>query len=120
LSGVWIGNFTQDREPTMWNMKMTLSQKGEFIDGISVHEPIVNGVIAASVTYDLKGTLSNNVFEFMEGKMLERNASSSWNFCNISGKLNLGNSGKYKVLRGYWECTYQGERFFGKVILRKQ
>jgi hypothetical protein len=120
LSGVWIGKFTQNREPTTWNMKMTLSQKGELIDGISVHEPIVDGVIAASVTYNLRGTLSDNTFEFMEGKMLERNAPSSWYFCNISGKLNLANSGKYKVLRGYWECTYQGERFFGKVILRKQ
>jgi hypothetical protein len=119
LSGIWAGKFTQNHEPSMWNMKITLSQKGETIEGTSFHEPITNGE-TGYVVYEVNGIFSGNTFKFAEGKMLERSAPSGWYFCNINGKLNLEISGKYKILRGYWECFAQGERHFGKVILRKQ
>jgi hypothetical protein len=118
LEGSWIGTFTQNREPRKWNMRLNLSQERGMVEGTSVHEPIVNGEFI-SVVYELKGMFSDNVFEFIEGKMLERNASSGWRFCGISGKLDLLNLDGRKILKGYWECFYNGERFFGKVLLRR-
>lgn len=118
IQGLWVGTFTQNHEPRMWNIRMTLSQKGQIIEGTSYHEPITNQPV--SVVYELKGILANNTFEFIEGKMLERNAPSNWNFCNLSGKLDLVSSDKYKILQGYWECFTEGRRSFGKITLTKQ
>jgi hypothetical protein len=118
LDGLWIGTFTQNHHPKLWNVRMRLAQNEQSVEGTSAHEPIMNEQI--SVIYELKGIFTNNTLTFYEGKMLDRVGSSKWLFCNINGKMDLSYARELKLLNGYWECFTPGERHFGKISLKKQ
>jgi hypothetical protein len=118
LNGLWIGTFTQNHHPKLWNIRMKLSQNGKNVEGTSTHEPITNEQV--SVVYELKGIFNNGTFNFMEGKLLDRVAPPGWSLCNINGKMDLSYTQSSESLKGYWECFTRDERHFGKIFLRKQ
>jgi hypothetical protein len=118
LNGLWIGTFTQNHHPRLWNIRMKLSQNGKNVEGTSTHEPITDEQV--SVVYELKGIFANKTFNFMEGKLLDRVAPPNWYLCNINGKMDLSYTQSSETLKGYWECFTQDQRHFGKIFLRKQ
>ncbi|MEH1782706.1 MAG: hypothetical protein V7K67_07225 [Nostoc sp.] len=113
VAGIWVGTLSQNTEPTLWNLKMNLSQKGQKVKGFSLKQPVTN--VPASVTFELTGTVADEVFNFQETRIVDRKAPSDWTFCNISGQLQLINN----TLQGPWECYVQQTRYFGMVNLKR-